>query len=62
MLIPMPRNPRSSIGGYRYHALNPGNGRRTIRNPVRAGLVERAQDWLWSSAAPLQAGRLALDP
>jgi hypothetical protein len=22
------------------------------RNPVRAGLVERAQDWRWSSAAP----------
>ena len=26
------------------------------RNPVRAGLVERAQDWLWSSAAPQREG------
>jgi putative transposase len=24
---------------------------RVERNPVRAGLVDRAQDWLWSSAA-----------
>ncbi len=27
------------------------------RNPVRAGLVARAQDWLWSSAAPYREGR-----
>jgi putative transposase len=26
----MPRTPRSSLGGYVYHALNRGNGRRTI--------------------------------
>jgi putative transposase len=26
------------------------------RNPVRAGLVAKAQDWLWSSAAPARAG------
>jgi putative transposase len=26
------------------------------RNPVRAGLVARAQDWLWSSAGPHRAG------
>ena len=26
------------------------------RNPVRAGLVARAQDWPWSSAAPPRAG------
>jgi putative transposase len=32
------------------------------RNPVRAGLVERAQDWPWSSAAPLTPGAPALDP
>ena len=34
------------------------------RNPVRAGLVERAQDWLWSSAAPQRAGLpvLAVSP
>ena len=34
------------------------------RNPVRAGLVERAQDWLWSSAAPQREGRpvLAVSP
>ena len=147
----MPRNSRSSLGGYVYHALNRGNGRRTIfhkdgdyaafvkllrqagertpvrllayclmpnhfhlalwpqgdgdlsdymmwlltahvrryhehyhssghvyqgrfrsfpvqdddhlltllryieRNPVRAGLVERAEDWRWSSAAVLRA-------
>lgn len=25
------------------------------RNPVRAGLVERAEDWLWSSASPTAA-------
>jgi putative transposase len=31
------------------------------RNPVRAGLVERAQDWRWSSAAPVVAGSPALD-
>jgi putative transposase len=31
------------------------------RNPVRAGLVERAQDWLWSSAAPRQGGEPPLD-
>jgi putative transposase len=27
------------------------------RNPVRAGLVQRAQDWLWSSAASVRDGR-----
>jgi putative transposase len=33
------------------------------RNPVRAGLVERAQDWLWSSAAvPQHAEAPPLDP
>jgi putative transposase len=26
----MPRNPRASQGGYCYHVLNRGNGRRTI--------------------------------
>jgi putative transposase len=30
------------------------------RNPVRAGLVARAQDWLWSSAAPQRPGLPAL--
>jgi putative transposase len=28
------------------------------RNPVRAGLVERAQDWVWSSAATVPQGAL----
>jgi putative transposase len=32
------------------------------RNPQRADLVERAQDWLWSSAAPLRADAPRLDP
>jgi hypothetical protein len=32
------------------------------RNPVRAGLVERAQDWLWSSAAAAQENQPVLDP
>jgi putative transposase len=32
------------------------------RNPVRAGLVERAQDWRWSSAAPLREGLPILTP
>ena len=27
------------------------------RNPVKAGLVMRAADWLWSSAAAHVAGR-----
>ena len=31
------------------------------RKPVRAGLVARAQDWLWSSAAPSRAGLPLLD-
>jgi putative transposase len=31
------------------------------RNPVRAGLVERAQDWPWSSATPPRAGLPLLD-
>jgi putative transposase len=31
------------------------------RNPVRAGLVECAQDWRWSSAAPPRGGGPALD-
>jgi putative transposase len=153
----MPRNPRASLGGYCYHVLNRGNGRRTVfhkdsdfaaflkllrqagertpvrllayclmpnhfhlalwpradgdlsvymrwlltahvrryhqhyhssghvyqgrfrsfpiqeddhllavlryieRNPVRAGLVGRAQDWPWSSAAPARGGAPALD-
>ncbi|MCI0461987.1 MAG: hypothetical protein L0Z62_33975 [Gemmataceae bacterium] len=30
--------------------------------PVRAGLVERAEDWRWSSAAPPRAGGRPLDP
>jgi putative transposase len=30
------------------------------RNPVRAGLVARAQDWLWSSAARHREGRPVL--
>ena len=32
------------------------------RNPVRAGLVESAQDWPWSSAAAPQADGPPLDP
>jgi putative transposase len=32
------------------------------RNPVRANLVELAQDWRWSSAALLQPPALTLDP
>jgi putative transposase len=32
------------------------------RNPVRAGLVERAQDWRWSSAWPRQPESLVLHP
>jgi len=32
------------------------------RNPVRAELVGRAQDWPWSSAAPAGPGSPALDP
>ena len=32
------------------------------RNPVRAGLVQRAQDWLWSSAGPPWAEGPVLDP
>ena len=32
------------------------------RNPVRASLVERAQDWPWSSAAPATGTSPALDP
>lgn len=35
------------------------------RNPVRAGIVERAEDWMWSSASPtaiLQGVRLARWP
>ena len=32
------------------------------RNPVRAGLVERAQDWRWSSAAPAREGLPVLTP
>ena len=31
------------------------------RNPVRAGLVKRAQDWLWSSAAAAQENQPILD-
>ena len=31
------------------------------RNPVRAGLVGRAQHWPWSSAAPARAGAPPLD-
>src|SRR5579864_1291885 len=31
------------------------------RNPLRAGLVQRAQDWPWSSAAPARPGTPALD-
>ena len=32
------------------------------RNPVRAGLVQRAENWLWSSAAALRGGEPTLDP
>lgn len=32
------------------------------RNPVRAGLVEQAQDWLWSSAGPTWEEGPVLDP
>jgi putative transposase len=32
------------------------------RNPVRAGLVERAQHWRWPSAAPRRGGEPPLDP
>jgi putative transposase len=32
------------------------------RNPLRAGLVKRAQDWLWSSAALVRANHPVLDP
>jgi putative transposase len=32
------------------------------RNPVRAGLVRKAQDWPWSSAAAARAGAPPLDP
>ena len=31
------------------------------RNPVRAGLVKRAQDWLWSSAAAVREDQPVLD-
>jgi putative transposase len=31
------------------------------RNPVRAGLADRAEDWRWSSAALVAAGAPALD-
>jgi putative transposase len=76
----MPRGARDARGGYCYHVLNRGNGRRTVfrkdgdfaafiqllryieGNPVRAGLVERAQDWLWCSAAAAQEHQPVLDP
>jgi putative transposase len=32
------------------------------RNPLRAGLVKRAQDWPWSSAALVRENHPALDP
>ena len=32
------------------------------RNPVRAGLVRRAQDWRWSSAASARGSEPTLDP
>ncbi len=32
------------------------------RNPVRAALTERAQDWLWSSASSKRDGAPILDP
>ena len=32
------------------------------RNPLRAGFVERAQDWRWSSARQAREGMPALDP
>lgn len=31
------------------------------RNPVRAGLVDNAQDWRWSSAASSRSGKPVLD-
>ena len=53
----MPRRARSIQGGYVYHVLNRSNARATLflkeedveRNPLRTKLVERAQDWRWSS-------------
>ena len=32
------------------------------RNPLRAGLVDSAEHWLWSSAAPPEEGDPPLDP
>ena len=32
------------------------------RNPVRAGLVQRAEDWRWSSASRIAVGMPTLDP
>ena len=32
------------------------------RNPVRAGLVDYAEEWLWSSATPSREGLPVLDP
>ena len=53
-MVVMPRQKRADEGGMIYHALNRGNARQKIfrkdddyveRNPVRAGLVQRAEDW-----------------
>ena len=55
-------------GGYRAFPIQEGDHLLTVhryiieRNPVRAGLVERAQDWLWSSAAAAQENQPVLDP
>src|SRR4051794_23574347 len=67
--------PRAPIGGYCDHVLNRGNARsvgfhkedehlrvvlRSIeRNPLRAGLVGRAEDWPWSSHHAAAAGPAA---
>ena len=54
-------------GRYRAFPIQEGDHLLTVhryieRNPVRAGLVERAQDWLWSSAAAAQQNQPVLDP
>jgi putative transposase len=32
------------------------------RNPLRAGLVDNARDWAWSSVGPCRGGEPRLDP
>jgi putative transposase len=55
-------------GGYDRNVIEPGIIYRQIvyihNNPVRRGLCERAEDWIWSSAADhagVRAGPLRLD-